>query len=119
MGFGPIPACPTAVTDKRKDVKVFFMERIRLKTVVLSDIHLGTKFSKVTEVTDFLTSVDCDRLIFNGDTIDGWQLRKNDYQYWGAEQARFFRVILKMMENHGTEVIFLRGIRSFRCRWDS
>lgn len=85
------------------------MERIRLKTVVLSDIHLGTKFSKVTEVTDFLASVDCDRLIFNGDTIDGWQLRKNDYQYWGAEQARFFRVILKMMENHGTEVIFLRG----------
>ena len=85
------------------------MERLKYKTVVVSDIHLGTLFSKVTEVSDFLASVDCERLILNGDTIDGWQLQKNKYQYWGAEQARFFRIILKMVENHSTEVCFLRG----------
>lgn len=85
------------------------VKRTRYKTVVLSDIHVGTRFSKISQVSDFLASLDCDRLIFNGDTIDGWQLKKNNYQYWGAEQARFFRVILKMMEKQGTQVTFLRG----------
>ena len=85
------------------------MERMKCKTVVVSDIHLGTEFSKVTQVSDFLASVDCDRLIFNGDTIDGWQLQKNNYEYWGPEQARFFRIIMKMIEKHGTVVNFLRG----------
>ncbi len=79
------------------------------RTVVVSDIHLGSKYSKATEVANFLASVDCDRLILNGDTIDGWQLQKNDYEFWGAEQSRFFRVIMKMIENHGTEVDMLRG----------
>ncbi len=84
-------------------------ERKTFRTVVVSDIHLGTKFSKVTEAANFLASVDCGRLILNGDIIDGWQLRKNDYEYWGTEYARFFRIILKMIENHGTEVYVLRG----------
>ena len=84
-------------------------ERKAYRTVVLSDIHLGSKYSKVVEAGDFLSSVDCDRLILNGDTIDGWQLQKNDNAFWGADQSRFFRIIMKMVERHGTEVNFLRG----------
>ena len=89
-----------ASAGRARDVKafVFFMERLRYRTVVVSDIHLGTRFSKVTQVSDFLASVDCERLIFNGDTIDGWQLQKNNYEYWGPEQARFFRIIMKMIK---------------------
>lgn len=85
------------------------LDRKFYRTVVLSDIHLGTRFSKVKEVCDFLSSVNCSNLILNGDTIDGWQVRKNDYEFWGSEQARFFRIIMKMVENHGTKVYFLRG----------
>lgn len=85
------------------------IERQKYRTIVLSDIHLGTKFSKVKEVSGFLSSVDCDTLILNGDTIDGWQVSKNDYEYWGPDQARFFRIIMKMVEKHGTTVYFLRG----------
>lgn len=84
-------------------------ERLSYRTVVLSDIHLGSRYSKVIEVSDFLSMVDCERLILNGDTIDGWQLQKNDYEYWGPDYARFFRIILKMVEKHGTIVHFLRG----------
>ena len=46
-------------------------------TVVLSDIHLGTSHSKTIEVSNFLKSVSCDRLILNGDIIDGWHLKKS------------------------------------------
>lgn len=77
--------------------------------MVLSDIHLGSEFSKVAEVSDFLSRIDCEKLIFNGDTIDGWQLQKDDNAFWGAEHSRFFRIIMKMVEKHGTEVYFLRG----------
>lgn len=84
-------------------------ERKTYKTVVLSDIHLGSKYSKVVEAGNFLASVNCDRLILNGDTIDGWQLQKNDNAFWGVEHSRFFRIIMKMVEMHGTEVNFLRG----------
>ncbi len=84
-------------------------ERHKYRTIVISDIHLGSRYSKVTEVANFISSVDCERLILNGDTIDGWQLKKNDYEYWGSEYTRFFRIILKMIEKHGTEVNALRG----------
>ena len=68
-------------------------------TVVLSDIHLGTSHSKTIEVSNFLKSVNCDRLILNGDIIDGWHLRKAGTKKWQAKHTDFFKVIMKMMEN--------------------
>lgn len=51
-------------------------QRRHYRTLVLSDIHLGTSHSKTEEVSHFLSHVDCDRLILNGDIIDGWHLKK-------------------------------------------
>lgn len=45
------------------------------KTLVISDVHLGTKGSKAKELVKFLKQCSCDRLILNGDIIDGWQLK--------------------------------------------
>ena len=78
-------------------------------TVVLSDIHLGTQHSKTEEVTRFLKSINCDRLILNGDIIDGWHLKKSGLSKWKAKHTDFFKVIMKMMENFGTQVIYVRG----------
>ena len=46
------------------------------KTIVLSDIHLGSKWSKTKEVTRFLKRHSCDTLILCGDIIDGWSLMR-------------------------------------------
>ncbi|MDP4210429.1 MAG: UDP-2,3-diacylglucosamine diphosphatase [Bacteroidota bacterium] len=83
------------------------LKRNHYKTVVLSDIHLGTKHSQAKEVVRFLKNNTCDKLILNGDIIDGWQLRKGGN--WKKKHTRFFRVVLKMMEKHQTEVIYVRG----------
>jgi len=83
--------------------------RTYFPTVVLSDIHLGTSFSKTIEVAEFLRSVDCNRLILNGDIIDGWHLKKKSFNSWEKKHTLFFRIIMKMMENFGTEVIYVRG----------
>lgn len=68
-------------------------------TIVLSDIHLGTSHSKTVEVSNFLKSVNCRRLILNGDIIDGWALSKGSTRKWQAKHTDFFKVIMKMMES--------------------
>lgn len=84
-------------------------DRSFYRTVVISDLHLGSSHSKVKELGDFLSTVDCGRLILNGDIIDGWQLQKSGVKHWNREYSRFFRIIMKMMENHSTEVVYVRG----------
>lgn len=49
--------------------------RRNYRTIVLSDIHLGTSHSKVEQVCNFLSQANCERLILNGDIIDGWSLQ--------------------------------------------
>ena len=83
--------------------------RPHYKTIVISDVHLGSTHSKVNEVSRFLATVDCDRLILNGDIIDGWQLQKSGIKRWKHEHTRFFKVLMKMMENRSTEIIYVRG----------
>ncbi len=90
--------------------KISYMgNRVRYRSIVLSDIHMGTAFSKTGEACDFISSFDCDRLILNGDIIDGWHLKRSGSHAWGAAQSRFFRIILKMIERQGTKVLVLRG----------
>lgn len=84
-------------------------EREFYKTVVLSDIHLGTTHSKVEELGQFLKSIDCQQLILNGDIIDGWHLRKSGLGQWKSKHTTLIKTIMKMMENHGTEIIYVRG----------
>ena len=70
-------------------------------TIVLSDIHIGSEHSKTEEVTNFLKHVNCDRLILNGDIIDGWQLQKQGKR-WKNKHTDFFKVLMKMMKKHMT-----------------
>lgn len=81
--------------------------KLRYKTIVLSDVHLGTQDCKITQVNDFLKATHSERLILNGDIIDGWQLVRSGK--WTSDHTRFVRLILKKVEKHGTEVIYLRG----------
>ena len=85
------------------------VQRLKLATVVISDVHLGSEHSKVEELTVFLKSVDCDKLILNGDIIDGWKLQRNPFGRWKQSYTDLIKVIMKMMENYGTEVIYVRG----------
>ena len=77
------------------------------RTVFISDVHLGTADSKVHEVIDFLKHVKCDKLVLNGDIIDGWALRRGSK--WRKRHSRFIRKILKKMEKDDTDVIYCRG----------
>lgn len=81
--------------------------KLHFRTIVISDIHLGTTGSKAKEVTNFLKQYKCRKLILNGDIIDGWQLKK--YGAWKKKHTAFFKTVLKMMDDYDTKVIYLRG----------
>ncbi len=80
---------------------------LRVRTVILSDVHLGTDDSKVREVNHFLRHTRCAKLILNGDIIDGWQLRRRGR--WTKASTRFVRIVLKKLEKRDTEIVYLRG----------
>ena len=80
---------------------------LRVRTVIISDVHLGTDDCKIREVNHFLRHVRCAKLILNGDIIDGWQLRRSGQ--WTKAHTRFIRIVLKKLEKRDTEVVYLRG----------
>jgi len=82
--------------------------RLRFKTVFISDIHLGTPDAKVEEVTRFIRHIECERLVLNGDIIDGWYLKRKS-SAWKPAHTKFVRHLLKLAEKKATEVIYLRG----------
>jgi len=82
-------------------------KKIRYRTVIISDVHLGFTDCKIDQVNHFLRHIQCEKLIMNGDIIDGWHLKK--WGKWSVEHTRFIRLVLKKAEKHGTEVIYLRG----------
>jgi len=82
------------------------VKKTRYRTIVLSDLHLGTSTSRAKEVVTFLKAHTCEKLILNGDIIDGWQLRRSGA--WKKKHTKFFRLVLKRAAK-GTEVIYIRG----------
>jgi UDP-2,3-diacylglucosamine pyrophosphatase LpxH len=80
---------------------------LHVRTVILSDVHLGTPHSKAAEVTHFLKHVRCERLILNGDIIDGWRLTRDGK--WTKAHTRFVRRILTLVQKKDTDVVYLRG----------
>ncbi len=84
------------------------VERTKYRTVVISDVHLGAPHSKLEEVTDFLNSIDCERLILAGDIIDGWQLSISDDQ-WDERKSMFCRAVFRISQRNKAKVIYVAG----------
>lgn len=78
-----------------------------VRSIILSDVHLGTPHCKADEVVHFLKHVRCTRLILNGDIIDGWALRRDGR--WTRSHTRFVRRVLTLTQKKEVEVVYLRG----------
>lgn len=80
---------------------------LKFRTIILSDIHLGTNDCKSDEVLFVLKHTKCEKLILNGDIIDGWSLRRK--KIWPKTHTGVVRRILKLAEKKNTDVIYVRG----------
>ncbi len=77
------------------------------RTIVLSDIHLGSRWSKAKEVTQYLKENTCDNLILCGDIIDGWNLVRGKSKKWKRRHTKFIKLLLSIQ--HKTKITYLRG----------
>lgn len=80
---------------------------LHVRSAIISDVHLGTPHSKADEATHFLKHIRCERLLLNGDIIDGWRLRRDGR--WTKSHTRFVRRVLTMVQKRDTKVVYLRG----------
>ena len=80
--------------------------RLRVRSLWISDIHLGTPGCQATALLDFLKSVDSEHLYLVGDIVDGWQLRRS--WYWPQSHNDVVQKLLRKARK-GTRVVFVPG----------
>lgn len=76
------------------------------RTVIISDLHLGSKACRADDILKFLEKLQCETLILNGDIIDGWALKRGSK--WKDKHTKIVRKFLKIAEK-GTNIIWIRG----------
>ncbi|MEZ5975956.1 MAG: UDP-2,3-diacylglucosamine diphosphatase [Planctomycetota bacterium] len=77
-----------------------------MRSIWISDLHLGTKGAKTEQLLEFLEAHECERLYLVGDIIDGWVLRKG--WYWNESHNQVVSEILRK-DQAGTEVVYVCG----------
>ena len=79
---------------------------LRVRSVWISDLHLGTPGCQAAALLDFLRDVECENLYLVGDIIDGWQLKRS--WYWPQAHNDVVQKILRKARK-GTRVVFVPG----------
>lgn len=79
---------------------------LRVRTVWISDLHLGTPGCQAVALLDFLRRVRCDTLYLVGDIVDGWQLKRS--WYWPQAHNDVVQKLLRKARK-GTRVVFVPG----------
>jgi UDP-2,3-diacylglucosamine pyrophosphatase LpxH len=84
-----------------------------MRSVFISDVHLGFRGCRAGFLLDFLRNVECDQLYLVGDIIDLWSLERTFY--WPPQHNEVVRTILSKARA-GTRVVYVPGNhdRTFR-----
>jgi UDP-2,3-diacylglucosamine pyrophosphatase LpxH len=89
-----------------------------MRTLILSDIHLGCRHSNVAVLTEVLNRERFDRLILNGDTIHHLNFRKLAPSHWTLlDRLRLIgrkRELVLVRGNHDHDIDYLPGSTSDR-----
>ena len=99
-----MPALPAWLREP--DPRPHPRERLRFRTIWISDVHLGTPGCNAALLLDFLKSVECETLYLVGDIIDAWRLKKG--WHWPPAHNDVVRCILKMAKR-GAHVVYVPG----------
>ncbi|MDY0264421.1 MAG: UDP-2,3-diacylglucosamine diphosphatase [Sulfurospirillum cavolei] len=90
-------------------------EVVSFRSIFISDVHLGTRFSQAGELLEFFRRTQCENLYLVGDIIDGWAMRRK--LKWAQSHSDVIQKILRKARK-GTNVYYITGnhddfLRSF------
>jgi UDP-2,3-diacylglucosamine pyrophosphatase LpxH len=80
--------------------------RTRVRTLFLSDIHLGFKQARARDLNEFLQGVEAERIVLVGDIIDALSLARR--AYWSSEHTQVLRTLLAR-QRAGTRLVYIPG----------
>ena len=78
----------------------------RVRTLFLSDIHLGTKGCQADKLLDFLRHHEADTVYLVGDIVDGWQLRAG--WHWPQSHNDVVQKLLRQARK-GARLLYIPG----------
>ena len=77
-----------------------------VRTLFLSDIHLGTKGCQPDLLLDFLKNCEAETIYLVGDIVDGWRLKAG--WYWPQKHNDVVQKLLRKVRK-GTKIIYVPG----------
>jgi UDP-2,3-diacylglucosamine pyrophosphatase LpxH len=77
-----------------------------VRTIWISDTHLGFGGAQAQALLDFLRGMRCERLYLVGDIIDFWALKRK--RHWPQSHNNLMRTVLGMAK-HDTRVVYIPG----------
>ena len=79
---------------------------MKYKSIFVSDIHLGIKFSKAERFLEFMKENDSENLYLVGDIIDGWAIKKKIK--WQQSHSDVIQKLLRKARK-GTNIYYITG----------
>lgn len=82
------------------------MDIRQVKTLFLSDIHLGTRGCQAGFLLEFLAQIRAERIYLVGDIFDGWRLRRG--WHWPQAHNDVIQALLDKVRE-GAEIVYIPG----------
>ncbi len=79
---------------------------MKVRSIFLSDIHLGTRGCQAENLIAFLRHYEAEHLFLLGDIVDFWAMHRNIH--WSAAQNTVVQKILRRAR-HGAKVVLIPG----------
>lgn len=77
-----------------------------VRTLFISDVHLGTSGCQAHQLLDFLRDYEADTIYLVGDIIDGWRLKKG--WYWPQLHNDVLQKLMRKVRK-GAKIIYIPG----------
>ena len=77
-----------------------------VRTLFISDVHLGTRGCQADLLLDFLRHHDAETIYLVGDIVDGWRLRRA--WYWPQEHNDVVQKLLRKARK-GARIVYVPG----------
>ena len=79
---------------------------IRVRTLFLSDVHLGSRACQAERLLAFLKQYECGTIFLLGDIVDFWALKRG--VYWPESHNTVVQKLLRLAR-HGVDIFYLPG----------
>jgi len=79
---------------------------VKVRSLFISDVHLGTKGCQSEQLIDFLRHHDAETLFLVGDIIDGWRLRSS--WYWPKTHNAVVQELVELARR-GRRLVYVPG----------